>query len=225
MVSSSFETSSMNDQQPYSDDYLDLDSIDTVLGTARSVRRNLDFERAVEPEVLFDCIDLCTQAPTGLVGEHWRFVVATDPELKRRLAQLYGEVITELVSERGVDMKPTQRALVERLPDIPAMIFVCAIGAPPGPQLSTQVAYFGSILPAAWSLMLALRARRIGTTWTSVLSTRQDEVATLLGMPEDVVQTVMLPVAYMKGAKLRRADRLGAREVTYWNTWGNGHPE
>ena len=215
----------MTERQPYSDEPLDLSSIDTVLGTARSVRRNLDFNRPVEPEVLFECIDLCTQAPTGLAGEHWRFVVVTDPDLKRRLAELYGAVIAELVQERGIEMKPTQRALVDRLPDIPAMIFVCAIGAPPGPELSTQVAFFGSILPAAWSLMLALRARNLGTTWTSLLSARQDEVATLLGMPNDVVQTVMLPVAYTKGAKLRRADRLGALQVTYWNTWGNGQPD
>jgi hypothetical protein len=45
-----------------------------------------------------------------------------------------------------------------------------------------------------------------------------------LEVPEGVVQTVMLPVAYMKGAKLRKADRMDAREVTYWNRWGNNQP-
>ena len=40
------------------DQFIDLESIDTVLATARSVRKNLDFERPVEPEVLLECIDL-----------------------------------------------------------------------------------------------------------------------------------------------------------------------
>ena len=57
---------------------IDLESVDTVLSTARSVRRRLDFARPVEPEVIFDCIDVATQAPTGLGGESWRFLVVTD---------------------------------------------------------------------------------------------------------------------------------------------------
>jgi nitroreductase len=97
---------------------------------------------------------------------------------------------------------------------------VCTIAAQPGPEIPRQVAYYGSVLPAAWSLMLALRARGLGTTWTTLLSSRQREVAGILAIPETVVNTVMLPVGYTKGAVLRRADRLAAREVTVWETWG-----
>ena len=99
------------------------------------------------------------------------------------------------------------------------MIFVCVAAPPPGNEVPMQVAYYGSILPAAWSLMLALRARSIGSTWTSLLSARQQQVAEVLGMPEDSMQTVMLPVGYMKGAKLRRAERSPAAEVTFFNGW------
>jgi len=77
------------------------------------------------------------------------------------------------------------------------------------------------VLPAAWSLMLALRARELGATWTTLLSSRQREVAEILSIPESVVSTVMLPVAYTLGATLRRADRLEAREVTFWDDWGS----
>ena len=119
-----------------------------------------------------------------------------------------------------MEMKPTHRALIDRLHEIPAMIFVCVDGEPLTEALSSQVGYFGSILPAAWSLMLALRARGLGTTWTTLLSARQEDVKAVLGMPEGTVQTVMLPVGYTKGAVLRRADRLDAREVSYVNRWG-----
>lgn len=199
---------------------IDLDSVDTVLATARSVRRKLDFERPVERQVILDCIDIATQAPTGLGGESWRFMVVTEPARKRALADLYGAVLDDLARSRGLDVKPTQRALVERLHEVPALILVCTTAPVPGDGVAGQVAYYGSILPAAWSLMLALRARGLGATWTTLLSSRQREVADILEMPRAAVNTVMLPVAYTKGATLKRADRLPAPEVTFWDAWG-----
>ncbi|MGE0621613.1 MAG: nitroreductase family protein [Pseudomonadales bacterium] len=199
---------------------IDLNSVDTVLATARSVRRKLDFDRPVPREVILECIDLAAQAPTGLGQENWRFLVVTDTQKKRRLADLYAAVLAELAAVRGVAIKSTQHALVERLHEIPAMILVCTVAEGPGTEIPRQVAYYGSVLPAAWSLMLALRARGLGATWTTLLSSRQSEVAGILDMPPSVVNTVMLPVAYTKGAVLKRADRLAAREVTFWDAWG-----
>ena len=198
---------------------IDLGSVDTVLATARSVRRRLDFDRPVPKEVILECIDIATQAPTGLGGESWRFVVVMDPDKKRAVAGIYAEVLEELAAVRGVAIKPTQRALVARLHEIPAMILVCTVADRPGEDLARQVAYYGSVLPAAWSLMLALRARDLGATWTTLLSSRQKEVAAILDLPDSMVNTVMLPVGYTLGAKLRRAERRSAEEVTHWDGW------
>jgi nitroreductase len=90
----------------------------------------------------------------------------------------------------------------------------------PGESQSQQTAFYGSILPAAWSLMLALRARNLGSTWTTLLSARQEEIAEILDIPDDVTQAVMLPVGYMKEAVLKVADRLPAGDVTFLNRWG-----
>jgi nitroreductase len=199
---------------------LDLASVDHVLSTARSVRRKLDFDRPVDPQVIYDCINLSTQAPTGLGGENWRFMLVSDPAPKAQVAHLYRSVLEELQQLRGIELKPTQHALASRLQDMPLMIFVCVIGEPPGAEVASQVGFYGSILPSAWSLMLALRARDLGTTWTSLLASRQQEVRAILGIPEGVTVTVMLPVAYTKGARLRPADRLEARSVSFWNRWG-----
>ena len=194
--------------------------VDEILSTARSVRRKLDFERPIAKQDLLDAIDVAVQAPTGLGGENWRFVIVQEDTRKERLAALYREVLLQVLEVRGMPIKPTHQALIDRLPEIPAMIFVCVDGVPPAADESGQIGYYGSILPAAWSLMLALRARSIGATWTSLLSSRQTEVAAILEMPEDTRHTIMLPVGYTKGAVLRRADRLPAREVTYWDAWG-----
>ena len=206
------------------DQDFDLTQIDEVLSTARSVRRNLDFERPIEREVLYDCIDVAVQAPTGIAGENWRFVIVDEAEPKAAIAEIYREVLLNIFAERDMPMKPTHKALIERLHEIPAMIFVCVDGAPLGEEVSSNVAFYGSILPAAWSLMLALRARQIGATWTSLLSSRQEEVADVLHIPDGVVQTVMLPVGYTKGATMRRAARQPAAEVSFWNRWGERSP-
>ncbi len=197
----------------------DIESVEEILSTARSVRRKLDFDRAVDRMDIKACIDVAVQAPTGISGENWRFIVVTDPQQKQQIADLYNAVLRQISIDRDLDLKPTHVALMERLHEIPCMVFVCAIGEP-ARDVSGQIAFFGSILPAAWSLMLAMRARGIGTTWTSLLSARSAEVAKILGIPDGVTQTVMLPAAYTLDARLRKADRLPAEAVTFWNNWG-----
>ena len=193
--------------------------IEHVLSTARSVRRKLDFDRDISRQDIEACIDVAVQAPMG-EGENWRFIVVTDPDVKWQIAEIYREVLTQIEESREVPLKSTHHALMARLHEIPCMVFVCVIGEPVG-EVSNQVGFFGSILPAAWSLMLAMRNRGIGTTWTSLLTSRASDMARILNIPEGVTQTVMLPAAYTLGAKLKKADRLPAAEVTYWNSWGN----
>jgi nitroreductase len=199
---------------------IDLASVDRVLRTTRSVRRRIDFERPIEPEVIEQCIEIATQAPTGINAENWRFLVVTSPEKKAELAELYRSAYLTLSDARGIPLKPAQRALAERLHEMPALILVCAEGRATESSAPMQVGFYGSILPAAWSLMLALRARGIGSTWTSLLVFHEEEVARILEIPQEISQTVMLPVGYMSGAVLKPAARKPAREVTYWDRWG-----
>ncbi|MEM1433196.1 MAG: nitroreductase family protein [Pseudomonadota bacterium] len=204
---------------------LDLHSVDALLSTTRSVRRKLDFDRVVEPELLYQCIDLATQAPMGIGGESWRFLIVTEPERKRAVADLYRDVIEGFEAAGRLQIKDTQRALIARLPDMPAMIFVYINAPAPGAEVAAQVGFYGSILPVAWSLMLALRSRGLGTTWTSLLASRQAELAQLLDAPPDSTLTVMFPVAHMKGAVLKATSRQPAEAVTFWNSWGEAGPD
>ena len=95
------------------------------------------------------------------------------------------------------------------------------MGRPAPDSIPRPVAFYGSILPAAWSLMLALRARGVGATWTTLHLLHEREAAEALGIPDDVTQTVLLPVGYSRNAVLRPAQRRPAAEITYWNRWGN----
>lgn len=204
---------------------MDLESVDLVLGTTRSVRRKLDFDRPVEPETIEACIALATQAPTGRNAQGWRFLVITEPDKKRAVAELYRRAFSHYRALRAAEPaaeppKATYQLLADRMHELPVLILVCVEGRPEALSVPQQVAFYGSVLPAAWSLMLALRARGLGSTWTTLHLMHEQEAARLLGIPEGVTQTVLLPVAYMRDAVLRPADRLAPAEVTFWNEWG-----
>jgi nitroreductase len=70
---------------------IDVANADLLLSTTRSVRRRLDFDRPVEREVLLECLQLAVQAPTASNRQTWRWMVVTDPDLKRRIADIYRE--------------------------------------------------------------------------------------------------------------------------------------
>ena len=62
---------------------------DQLLSTTRTVRKRLDLSRPVERELLEECFDLALQAPTGGNQQGWHFVVVTDADQKKALAELY----------------------------------------------------------------------------------------------------------------------------------------
>ena len=63
-----------------------------------------------------------------------------------------------------------------------------------------QASRWGSIILAAWSFMLAARARGLGSVWTTFHLRHEREAAELLGIPfDEVMQAALIPVAYSIG--------------------------
>ena len=214
---------------------LDL-SLDDLLATTRSVRKRLDFSRPVAPEVIRECLELATQAPTGGNAQGWQFVVVTDPELRRGLGDIYrrGWVIYRAEREaEGVaaGLKPevaqTQARvldsatyLAEHIHEAPVLLIPCHMGRVDGVSGERQAGFWGSILPATWSFMLAARARGLGSAWTTIHLYFEREAAELLGIPyERVTQAAMLPVAYTLGTTFAPAKRKPLDTVLHWDRW------
>lgn len=68
---------------------IDTVLVDYLLTTTRSVRKRLDLQRPVDPEVLARCIEIALQAPTGSNEQLWHFMVVTEVDKKKALADLY----------------------------------------------------------------------------------------------------------------------------------------
>lgn len=213
-----------------------LTIVDHLLMTTRSVRKRLDLTRPVEPEVIEQCIEIATQAPTGSNRQGWHFMVVTDPAKRKGIADLYQKAFN--VYLRGREQAPTapranepsattQRRvtssaiyLAQHLHEVPVHIIPCYEGRVETEPAFAQASFYGSILPAAWSLMLALRARGIGSAWTTLHLPYEKEAAQILGIPDHITQSALLPVAYFTGEDFLPAERIPARNVTHWDGWG-----
>ena len=213
---------------PPSPTVANLGAVDHVLTTTRSVRRRLDLSRPVEPQIIEEVIEIALQAPTGSNLQNWRFMVVTDPAKKKAVADLYRQSFERYAGPRPSDAASTPGGriassawhLSDHMHEVPVLLIACIEGRPTDPSPAAQAGLYGSVLPSAWSLMLALRARGLGSAWTTLHLVHEQEVAQLLGIPDSVTQTVLLPIAYFTGTDFKPAPRRPGRELTYWNTWG-----
>jgi len=214
---------------------IDRVATDKLLTTTRSVRKRLDLTREVDPQVIQDCIDIAMQAPTGTNAQNWAFVVITDPAKKKFIADAYrngGEMMAgsgyppplEPGDPREHVMPKVMESagyLGEILEQVPVFVIACVRGRVESvPMVIAQASTYGSILPAAWSFMLALRSRGLGTAWTTIHLFQEQAISELLGIPADWTQTVLFPVAYYTGDDFKPAHRLPSDTMTHWDSWG-----
>jgi nitroreductase len=213
---------------------MDLATTDHLLTTTRSVRKRLDFTRPVPRDVIEKCLEIALQAPTGSNAQGWHFVVVTDAAKRKALADLYRagwSVYTQL--ERppmpADDPRTAQlprvvdsaQYLTDHFHEAPVMIVPCIEGRVESMPQFAQASVYGSILPAVWSLMLALRSRGLGSAWTTIHLMHEKEAAKILGIPDTWTQAALLPVAYFTGSDFKPAKRLPLAKVVSWNTWGS----
>ncbi len=206
----------------------DTKETDRLLSTTRSVRRRLDLDRPVDPEVILECLRIAVQAPTASNGQGWRWLVVTDAEKRAELARLYAEGGADyLKSAAAREMDPQTRRVYESaihladvLGRVPVHVIACLEGRADNLPNILSASMYGSIIPAAWSFMLALRSRGLGSAWTTMHLLKEKEAAELLGIPENITQVALLPVAYTVGDDFKPAERPPIETITYWDTWG-----
>jgi nitroreductase len=172
---------------------------------------------------------LALQAPTGSNAQGWQWVFVEDADKRKAIADIYRTNATPYLDrpkpEYG-DVRDEQRPRVydsakylnDHLHEVPTMLIPCLEGRPEG----TGAGFWGSLLPAVWSFMLALRSRGLGSAYTTLhlLGDGEKQAAEILGIPFDKYsQGGLFPIAYTKGTDFRPAKRLPAEQVAHWDSW------
>jgi nitroreductase len=209
---------------------LELDP-DQLLSTTRAVRKRLDFSRPVPDPLIRACVAMALQAPSGSNVVTMRFVVVQDEKKRQAIGEIYRQVYARYRASPSYPGNPTgdperdhaqQRVagsadyLGEHMGDAPVLVLGCNEGS----DRACALAGLGNILPAMWSFMLAARARGLGTAWTSMHRSREQDVADILGIPYDTVaQAVLTPLAYTRGTDFKPAARPDPDTVIHRDGW------
>jgi nitroreductase len=161
----------------------------------------------------------------------------TDAAKRAALGDLYARAVTAARSQVAVltRIEPadptTYEAQTERvqqsatwmfdhLGEMPGMLIPCVSGRIDDAPAAARASVYASIIPAAWSFMLAARARGIGSVWTTVHLALEEEAAGLLGIPyADVTQIALIPFGYVTGDPFKPARREPLDLVTHWDGW------
>jgi nitroreductase len=209
---------------------------DEVLTTTRSVRKRLDFDRPVDRATVEECLEIALQAPTGSNSQGWQFVIVEDAAKKQAIADIYARNFAKYATmARSNDYQPgdlryeqrdkvTESAvyLAEHFHRAPMMMIPCIEGNLDRVPAFAGASAWGSILPAVWSFMLALRERGMGSAWTTIhlMDGGAEEAAELLGIPHDrYTQAGLFPIAYTVGTDFKLANRLPLDTVLHWDAW------
>ena len=208
---------------------------DTLLTTTRSVRKRLDLTRPVPLELIEECLRIALQAPSGGNAQNWHWLVVTDPGQRRAIGAVYREAVQDYIDSPvwaaklfGDDpaRSGTQQRvgdsityLGDRMGEVPVLLIPCVDVGPDGLPEGNQAILWGSLLPAAWSYMLAARARGLGAAWTCLHLFREREVAKILDLPDHIRQGAMIPTAYSIGTSFKPAPRQPLETVLHLDRW------
>ncbi len=197
--------------------------------------------------MVYRCLELALQAPTGFNLQTWRWLVITDPDTRAAIAGIFRRIELPFLEmmERSIptDDVPAQkvaassRFLPEHLAEVPVHVIPCSVGGIQenhelfadlgyGTDLTNMAASatYGEIWPAAWSFMLALRSRGLGSSLTMIHLGAEPEVARLLDIPDGVSQAGLIPVAYFRGQDIRAGPRRPLAEVAFQDRWERRPP-
>src|SRR3954468_1516060 len=163
-----------------------------ALYTPRAMRRVSD--RPIPADVQAKILDAAVRAPSGGNMQNWRFMLVDDDQVKAQLGPIYRDCLgrlwdtiykEQIANARALPDDPEsaqflriQRSaqhLADHFETYPLLLFSFVQFDPTG----------GSIFPATWSAMLAARAEGIGSSLTTVMMFKLDDVLKILGVPKD----------------------------------------
>ena len=202
---------------------VDPTRLDMPVGEAmfsqRSIRRFRPDRIPLEDLQLI--MEAAVKAPSGGNRQPARFLILDDPDVIREFGALYREAWWAKRRDekrpwtRREEIPPEDRGsasaarLADEIKDAPCIVLALTTG---GGQAS-------SVIPAVQNLMLAARARGIGSVPTTLHAQVLERVYALLGVPPEMEFHLCIPLGYPRG-NFGSTQRRPAAEVTYLNRWG-----
>ena len=169
-----------------------MDTLEAIL-TRRSIRKFLP--KAVSRTEIEELLQAAMAAPSAGNAQPWLFLVITD---KVKLAQI-----------------PSIHPYAAMCPESAACILVCS-----DPRVEKYAGFWPQDCSAATqNLLLAARARELGTVWCGIypIEERMRAFRGMFGLPEAVMPFALVALGH-PDQPFGRRDRYDAARV-HWETW------
>lgn len=207
-----------------------------TMSTLRAVRRLRP--DPIPDDVMERLLQAACWAPTGGNQQPWMVIVVTNSEKKQALKDIYKpqwdkyiigyhkrmEGLPEDEVAKRLRMVAAGDYLAENLHEAPAILMF--LGDPSRMAITDakldriSMVGGGSVYPPVQNLMLACVAEGIGCTLTTLHCLREDEVKTVLDIPEDWATVAMVPIGYPVGKGHGPISRRPVAEMAYRDTFG-----
>ncbi|WP_420452524.1 nitroreductase family protein [Ilumatobacter sp.] len=185
-----------------------------VMSTLRAVRKLRP--DPIPSDVLERVLQAACWAPTGGNTQPWKVVVATSPETKRALRDIYqpewakySKGFVERTSDDPEEQDRWARVaaagdhLAENMDRAPALLVFCAnpaMMAITDARLDrVSMVGGGSVYPAVQNAMLACVQEGLGCTLTTLHCLREDDVKEVLRIPDGWATVALVPIGYPVG--------------------------
>lgn len=183
----------------------------------------------IPEDVLWEILDAAIRGPSGGNRQPWGWVVVQDAETKKQIAGWYREgwdnsygrnreqALVDAEEAGNTAGYLSSEHLAQHLEEAPVFVFPVLRGV----ATRADARAGSSIYGAVQNLVLAARARGIGSTLTTMYGAHEDDVKRLLGIPDDALTMCLIPLGYPSRGKFTKPQRRPVERVTHWDRWGN----
>jgi nitroreductase len=224
---------------PRSRDVSGGDELYEVMRCAPSTRNFTD--EPVPREVLERVLDNARFAPSGGNRQGWRVIVITDPDIRRRLRELYQEPWDAYMistggraaldageasglSEGRLRMLRGADEYARRFDQVPVHLLPCvdvsALAITDEALDRPSIVGGASIYPFVQNVLLGLRHEGLGAAFTTLLVPAEAQLRELLSIPEEMAVAGHISVGYRSDAWPRRLSRRPVAEFAYGDRYG-----
>lgn len=197
-------------------------------------------EAAVPDEILHRILDHARFAPSGGNRQGWHVIVLRDPQIRRRIQELYGLGWREYMAhvdeglvpfaprEQGrwtgpaVDLDAARKVarpheFTDNLASVPVLLLLvadlAALACVDNGLGRQSIIGGGSVYPFGHNILLAARNEGLGGVMTSVLARQEPAVRELIGIPDDHAVAGLIALGHPERT-IRRLRRHPVEEFT-----------
>jgi nitroreductase len=195
----------------------------------------------VPRDVLERVLDNARYAPSGGNRQGWRVIVITDPDIRRRLRELYeepwdaymvrtgGRAALEAGEASGLPkgrlrMLRAADAYARRFDEVPVHLLVCvdvsALAITDASLDRPSIVGGASVYPFVQNILLGLRHEGLGAAFTTLLVPAEPAIRELLSIPDEVVLAGHISVGYRSDPWPRRLSRKPVAEFAFRDHYG-----